>query len=111
MHAAGHQASRRHRRSAADKGFTGSRLASEVLAAQIEVIIPPARPGTAQHHTRDPAAADREPPQPVKTSCNKITGQMELARHGAHTFEGLPARTVATLAVHTLLLTQFAAAR
>jgi len=28
-----------------------------------------------------------------------------LARHGAHTFEGLLTRTVATLAAHTLLLT------
>jgi hypothetical protein len=31
---------------------------------------------------------------------------MELARHGAHTFEGLLTRTIATLAAHTLLLTQ-----
>jgi hypothetical protein len=30
---------------------------------------------------------------------------MELARHGAHTFEGLLTRTVAILAAHTLLLT------
>jgi len=41
----------------------------------------------------------------VETSFKEITGQMELARHGAHTFDGLPARTVATLAAHTLLLT------
>ena len=33
---------------------------------------------------------------------------MELARHGAHTFEGLLTRTVITLAAHTLLLTQLA---
>jgi hypothetical protein len=31
---------------------------------------------------------------------------MDLARHGAHTFEGLLTRTVATLATHTLLLTE-----
>ena len=30
---------------------------------------------------------------------------MELARHGAHTFDGLLTRTVATLAAQTLLLT------
>jgi hypothetical protein len=34
-----------------------------------------------------------------------FTDQMELARHGARTFEGLLTRTVATLAAHTLLLT------
>jgi hypothetical protein len=30
---------------------------------------------------------------------------MEVARHGAHCFEGLLTRTAATLAAHTLLLT------
>jgi hypothetical protein len=29
---------------------------------------------------------------------------MELARHGAHTFWGLPARTAATIAARTLQL-------
>ena len=42
----------------------------------------------------------------VETSFKEITDQMDLARHGAHTFEGLLTRTVATLAAHTLLLTQ-----
>jgi hypothetical protein len=42
----------------------------------------------------------------VETSFKEITDQMELARHGAHTFEGLLARTIATLAAHTILLTQ-----
>lgn len=42
----------------------------------------------------------------VETSFKEITGQMELSRHGAHTFEGLLTRTVAALAAHTLLLTQ-----
>ena len=41
----------------------------------------------------------------VETSFTEITGQMELARHGAHTCQGLLTRTVATLAAHTLLLT------
>jgi hypothetical protein len=41
----------------------------------------------------------------VETSFKEITGQMELARHGARTFERLLTRTVATLAAHTLLLT------
>jgi hypothetical protein len=42
----------------------------------------------------------------VQTSFKEITDQMELARHGAHTFEGLLTRTVAVLAAHTLLLTE-----
>jgi hypothetical protein len=42
----------------------------------------------------------------VETSFKEITDQMELARHGAHTFEGLLTRTVAVLAAHTLLLTE-----
>jgi hypothetical protein len=42
----------------------------------------------------------------VETSFREITDQMELALHGAHTFEGLLTRTVAVLAAHTLLLTE-----
>lgn len=41
----------------------------------------------------------------VEASFKEITDQMELARHGAHCFEGLLTRTAATLAAHTLLLT------
>jgi hypothetical protein len=41
----------------------------------------------------------------VETSSKEITDQMELARHGAHTLDGLLTRTAATLAAHTLLLT------
>jgi hypothetical protein len=32
-----------------------------------------------------------------------ITDQMELARHGAHTFWRLLTRTAATIAAHTLM--------
>jgi hypothetical protein len=39
------------------------------------------------------------------TSVKEITGQLELARPGGHTFDGLLTRTVATLAAHTLPLT------
>ena len=42
----------------------------------------------------------------IETSFKEITDQMDLARHGAHTFHGLLTRTVITLAAHTLLLTQ-----
>ena len=39
----------------------------------------------------------------VETTFKEITDQMELARHGAHTFWGLLTRTAATIAAHTLL--------
>jgi hypothetical protein len=47
----------------------------------------------------------------VETSFKEISDQMELARHGAHTFEGLLTRTVAVLAAHTLLLTDLNVAK
>jgi hypothetical protein len=39
----------------------------------------------------------------VETAFSEITVQMELARHGAHTFWGLLTRAAATIAAHTLL--------
>jgi hypothetical protein len=39
----------------------------------------------------------------IEASLGEITDRMELARHGAHTFWGLLARTAATIAAHTLL--------
>ena len=39
----------------------------------------------------------------IETTFSEITDQMELARHGAHTFWGLLTRTAATIAAHTLL--------
>ena len=39
----------------------------------------------------------------VETTFKEITDQMELARHGAHTFRGLLAPTAATIAAHTLM--------
>jgi hypothetical protein len=88
-----------------DKGFTGSRFAAEMAEAGIEVIIPPTR---AQRQTM-PKTLQRliaRLRNRVETSFKEITDQMELARHGAHTFEGLLTRTVATLAAQTLLLTE-----
>jgi len=46
----------------------------------------------------------------VETCFAEITDQMELARHGAHTFCGLLTRTAATIAAHTLLRTRLTAA-
>jgi hypothetical protein len=39
----------------------------------------------------------------IETTFSEITDQMELARHGAHTFWGLLTRTAATISTHTLL--------
>ncbi len=39
----------------------------------------------------------------IETTFKEITDQMELARHGAHTFWGLLTRTAATIAAHTLM--------
>jgi hypothetical protein len=46
----------------------------------------------------------------VETAFAEITDQMELARHGAHTFWGLLTRTAAIIAAHTLLRTCLAEA-
>ena len=85
------------------KGFNGSRFAAEMAVGQIEVIIPPTRVQrkTMPKNLQRLIARLRNR---VETSFKEITDQMELARHGAHTFEGLLTRTVATLAAHTLLL-------
>lgn len=41
----------------------------------------------------------------IEATFSEITDRMERARHGAHTFWGLPTRTAATIAAHTLVLT------
>ena len=46
----------------------------------------------------------------IETTFGEITDQMELARHGAHTFWGLLTRTAATIAAHTLMRTCLAVA-
>jgi hypothetical protein len=92
-----------------DKGFTGIRFAAEMASGGIDVIIPPTR----KQRTTMPKTLQRliaRLRNRVETSFKEITDQMDLARHGAHTFEGLLTRTAATLAAHTLLLTQFTGA-
>jgi hypothetical protein len=46
----------------------------------------------------------------IEATFSEITGRMELAGHGAHSFWGLLTRTAATIATRTLLLTCLAAA-
>ena len=90
-----------------DRGFSGSRFAGEMAAAGIDVIIPPAR----AQRKKMPRTLQRVIARyrnRVETSFKEITDQMDLARHGAHTFHGLLTRTVAAIAAHTLLLTLLA---
>ena len=93
----------------ADKGFNGKAFAAAQAARGTGVLIPPAknqRAGMppillkviAQWRNR------------IETSFSEITDQMELARHGAHTFWGLLTRIAATIAAHTLLRTCLAVA-
>ena len=57
-----------------------------------------------QRH-RMPPIRGRSSPNGVRieTTFNEITNQMELTRHGAHTFWGLLTRTATTIAAHTLM--------
>ena len=70
-----------------DKGFTGRRFAAEMADGGIDVLIPPTR----VQRTTMPKTLQRliaRLRNRVETSFREITDQMELARHGAHTFEG-----------------------
>ena len=88
-----------------DKGFTGSRFAAELSGAGIAVVIPPTRAQRPAMPTTLQRLIARLRNR-VETLFKEITDQMELARHGSHTIEELLTRTAATLAAHTLLLTQ-----
>ena len=46
----------------------------------------------------------------IEATVSEITGRMELAGHGAHSFWGLLTGTVATIAARTLLLACLAGA-
>ncbi len=86
----------------AGKGFSGRAYAAEHAARGTTVIVPPAKD---QRKTM-PTALQKiiaEWRNRVETSFKEITDQMELARHGAHTFWGLLTRTAAIIAAHTLL--------
>jgi hypothetical protein len=86
----------------ADKGFSGRAYAAEHAARGTTVIVPP----TKDQRKTMPTALQKiiaEWRNRVETSFKEITDQMELARHGAHTFWGLLTRTAAIIAAHTLL--------
>ena len=93
----------------ADKGFNGKAFAASQAARGTAVLIPPAK----GQRTSMPTILQKivaEWRNRVETTFKEITDQMELARHGAHTFWGLLTRTAATIAAHTLLITCLAEA-
>jgi IS5 family transposase len=88
----------------ADKGFSGLAFAAAQAARGTAVLVPPDK----KHRAAMPSAllkviAERR--NRIETTFSEITDQMELARHGAHTFWGLLTRTAAIIAAHTLRLT------
>lgn len=86
-----------------DKGFNGKEFADSLAAEGISILFPPTR---VQRKTM-PAGLLKvvaEWRNRIETTFGEITDQMELARHGAHTFWGLLARTASTIAAHTLSL-------
>ena len=91
-----------------DKGFNGAAFAAGQAARGTAVLVPP----TKDQRKNLPAILQNviaEWRNRVETTFKEITDQMELARHGAHTFWGLLARTAAAIAAHTLMRTRLAA--
>jgi hypothetical protein len=85
-----------------DKGFAGAAFAARQAARGTAVLIPPAK---GQRHTMPPILRTiiAQWRNRIETTFGEITDQMELARHGAHTFWGLLTRTAATIAAHTVM--------
>jgi hypothetical protein len=86
----------------ADKGFSGKAFAAAQAARGTAVLVPPGK----KERAAMPSALLKviaEWRNRIETTFSEITDQMELARHGAHTFWGLLTRTAATIAAHTLL--------
>jgi DDE family transposase len=86
----------------ADKGFNGKAFAARLAARGTAVLVPPAKGQRAAMPPilRKVIAQWRNR---IEATFGEITDQMELARHGAHTFWGLLTRTAATIAAHTLM--------
>jgi IS5 family transposase len=86
----------------ADKGFNGQAFAARLAARRTAMLVPPAN---GQRASMPPILLTiiARWRNRIETTFAEITDQMELARHGAHTFWGLLTRTAATIAAHTLL--------
>lgn len=86
----------------ADKGFSGRGYAAAQAARGTAVLVPPDK-GQRAAMPSILRKVIAEMANRIETTFSEITVQMELARHGAHTFWGLPTRTAAIIAAHTLL--------
>jgi hypothetical protein len=86
----------------ADKGFNGKAFAAQQAARGTAVLVPP---GKDQRQQMPPILQKiiAQWRNRIEATFGEITDQMELARHGAHSFWGLLTRTAATIAAHTLL--------
>jgi hypothetical protein len=85
-----------------DKGFSGKAFAAGQARRGTAVLLPPAK---GQRHRMPPILRKiiAEWRNRIETTFKEITDQMELARHGAHTFWGLLTRTAAVIAAHNLM--------
>jgi len=85
----------------ADKGFNGKKFAESLAAEGVSILVPPTKN---QRKTMSSGLQKviAEWRNRIETTFGEITDQMELARHGAHTFWGLLTRTASTIAAHTL---------
>ena len=86
----------------ADKGFNGKAFAAQLATQGTAVLVPPGK----DQRASTPAILLTVIAQwrnRIEATFGEITDQMELARHGAHTFWGLLTRAAATIAAHTLL--------
>jgi Transposase DDE domain len=86
-----------------DRGFTGRAFAAGQAACGTRVVLTPSRAERRRIPLvyRRPVAVLRNR---IETTNGEITDNLGLARHRAHTFWGLLARTAATLCAHTLLI-------
>jgi len=86
----------------ADKGFNGKAFAAQQAARGTAVLVPP---GKDQRQQMPPILQKiiAQWRNRIEATFGEITDQMELARHGAHSFWGLLTRTAATIAAHTPL--------
>jgi hypothetical protein len=85
-----------------DNGFDGRPFANAQAVRGTAVLVAP----TKAQRARMPRCLQRVIAcwrNRVEITFGELTDRMELARHGAHTFWGLLARTAATIAAHTLL--------
>lgn len=86
----------------ADKGFNGKQFAADLAKHGVAMVVPPTR----EQRQTMPVGLQKVIAQwrnRIETTFGEITDRMELARHGAHTFWGLLARTAATICAHTIL--------